>query len=79
MLPSGARKVSLRWCRVLAQVSFLRYNYRVFNDVRSMPTWVEQDSLLVQEMQALVAMLHASIDATAEGNAHLQPLFDPFL
>jgi hypothetical protein len=76
MLPGGSRKVSLRWFRVLAQISFLRYNYSVFNDKHSLPTWAERDPLLTQEMDAFVALLNVSSVTNAD---HLQPLFDPFL
>ena len=48
-IPDAARTVSLHWFRLLADLGFLRFNYRHFNHA-SLPDWTEGDVLLAERI-----------------------------
>ena len=55
MLPSQARKLSLRWFRVLAQIAYLRHNFCLFSK-GSTPRWADGDSILGQRLENLATL-----------------------
>ena len=78
MLPRGARRVSLRWFRVLSKICFLRYNYRLFNDRRSAPPWTEGGALVAEEVGHLALLVQAASERNTAQTTHLEPLFHAF-
>ena len=77
MFPAAGKRITPRWYRLLAQLAFLRFNYRHYA-ARHFPGWTEGDSLLSQRIDTLV-MYSATMQNEQGGEPeHLQSLFDPF-
>ena len=58
MLPGRARHISHEWFTVIANLVFLRYNYRLANQ-GTLPTFAQRDSLIAQSIAAIESLLHA--------------------
>ena len=76
MLPPQAKKVTLRWFRILADLALLRHNSRLFA-CGAWPQWTEQDSLLSHQLALFTSICQMLHDDHQQPN-HLQNLFDPF-
>ena len=72
------RLFSPKWFSVLANLAYLRYNYRHFH-THMLPSWCEEDSLLAERFENLAGFMKALSDDTSLERVALQPLFDPFL
>ena len=58
MLPSPARRISLEWFEIVANLAFLRYNYRLANH-GTLRTFALRDSLIAQSIAAVEPLLLA--------------------
>ena len=78
--PSGGRRVSLGWFNVLSALSFVRYNYQLYNGA-ALEGRFARDSIAASKMRICEMVLQAcSEDPEFESEAveHLTPLFQPF-
>ena len=77
MLPPAARRVSLRWFTVLAQLMHLRYNCKHVHP--ELPGVTDGDPLMAQRMNTLGLLVSELARSDGPGSLdHLSPLFDPF-
>ena len=78
MLPQAATRLSSRWFRILAQLTFVRYNYTHFS-ARDLPGFADRDPRLAQRVETMCMLAEAAggVDGHVKLD-HLQPLFDPF-
>ena len=77
MLPRATTTFTERWYKVIADLSFLRYN-RAHYGACSREGWAHRDSLLMQQLPILENALAALQTDPSEGG-HLQPLYKVFL
>jgi len=77
MFPAAGKRITPRWYRILAQLAFLRFNYRHYA-ARHFPGWTEGDSLLSQRIDTLVMYSVGMQNEQGGEPEHLQSLFDPF-
>ena len=64
IFPKAARTITQEWFNLLAELAYLRINYRHFNH-SSLPTWTEGDTLLAERIDMMVSLtraLHAEED-----------------
>ena len=77
MFPAVGKRITKRWYDIVAQLAFLRYNYRHYA-TKHFPGWTDRDSLLSQRIEALAMYAVAMQDELGQPE-HLQSLFDPFI
>ena len=77
MFPTQARVISEDWFAVLADLSYLRYNYRHYH-ARTLPGWTETDSLLAARLDNLATFMRAMAEQDRDPSA-CDGLFEPFL
>ena len=73
MFPDAARDVSMEWYRMLAKLSFLRYNFKLHHKL--LPTWCERDALLAEKLENMCVAARAMRE---EDDATLAPMFAAF-
>ena len=56
--PDAANNMALEWWSLLSQLTYVRFNYRHFNQ-SSLPNWCRGDSLLAQRLDALTSLARA--------------------
>jgi hypothetical protein len=78
MVPSSTRLMSEEWWELLANLAYLRYNYRHFNH-RKLPTWTEGDSLLGQRIETLASQIVALARWDEDKDIVDSSVFEPFL
>ena len=70
--------MSRRWFELLANLTYLRFNYRHFR-VGSLPAWVEGDILPADRIESMTMLARAMQDSDGDKAIHLQTIFDTFL
>ena len=58
IFPRNERTMSLEWWELLADLGFLRFNYRHFNHA-SLPGWCRGHALLAERIDCIVSMTRA--------------------
>ena len=75
--PKSARTMRKEWWQLLADLFFMRYNYRHFNH-SSLPGWCEGDALLAERIDNLVAMTRQLHQDSAVDSVEMQALVQAF-
>ena len=77
--PKASRTITHEWFELLADLAYMRINYRHFNH-SSLPGWTEGDSLLAQRIDMMVALtraLHAQEGSAGPALAAIREAFAP--
>ncbi len=73
MFPDAGRCIREEWFEFLADVSYMRYNYRHFNH-STLPTWCRNDSLLAERVDLLVSIAKSLQEAGADSGPDMFPM-----
>ena len=77
MIPTKARTVTEGWFELLADLIYLRHNYRHFK-AQTMPTWCRGDSVLAERLEELIELTKALRDQECSpAVAKLAEVFKP--
>ena len=79
VFPKASRTITHEWFELLADLAYMRINYRHFNH-SSLPGWTEGDSLLAQRIDMMVALtraLHAQEGSAGPALAAIREAFAP--